>query len=191
MHVQEQRVVTGPIAITGAIEAGNVATEAVQQPWPLHTVSGEMSREVSLTSDDDALSLVSSRVVSPTPPPPPLPPATQVTCLQGLAWCLYSKRQFAAEESVLRDLLKHMDADQAIVPGSPAARQKVMVMRRIGSCLGTQKRLPEAVEAFQACIAQAQVLLPNVRSHALPFCTLILATHVKQRRLVRAAWRRG
>jgi hypothetical protein len=62
---------------------------------------------------------------------------------------------------------------EAIGAGSLAARLKMMVMRPIGSCLGSQKRLPEAVKAFRACNAQAQVLLPNVSCHAPHFLVLL------------------
>jgi hypothetical protein len=186
MHVQEQRSVKGSIcsppvedhedAVSEKHGRSDCSRSEAPQSTPLHIASDDISREGSVASDLDAASFASSRALSPVPPPPPLPPATKVTCLQGLAWCLYSQRQFDAEENVLRDLLRHL-SEEDIVPSSPAARQKVMVMRRISSCLGSQKKLPEAVDAFRSCITQAQALLPNVRFVAVPCpaCAVLVA----------------
>ena len=78
-----------------------------------------------------------------------------------------------AQVNVLRDLARALDED-GVATGTPAARKKVMVMRRIGSSLVSQNAVAAAVEAFRACVAEAQRLLPEVWWFSFSSCSCFL-----------------
>ena len=116
-------------------------------------------------SDDSASSSVRGSAAAP----PPLPPATLVNGLHGLAVCLYHKQDMVAEVRVLQDLIKALESEGPIEPGSSAARRKSQAMRRTAACLMTLGDLPNALQAARACVAESEILLLKVSCLVLHF----------------------
>lgn len=180
------------VATTAAAESGAASPAVSAPPSEDHgrrrSLSGRHAAPSFFSLDDSVAvescasersddSLSSRTSVAASARGAPLPAPTQVACLQALATCLFAQRQVQAELSVLRDLVGLLDADGSMAVGSAEARKKVMVQRRIGSCLLSLEQVGDAVDAFRVCVAEGERLLPAVRPPP-PTCTFINTVHM-------------